>query len=248
MLRANKLTELELNSLIEKALKDQNFQRILSQLKKLKDINEKEFKTLLPVRFNIKLEEDILNVQSVIFDFGNEVTVMYNQSLKNNNPATVSYTSVGTVAYEVTDEHHKIVTYRILEDNSLMQASRVVDKETYLAMQAAAEKDSSDVDLLYEDTDPGQLGNVVDAQDMVDGCINGGYIWCGKKCSGDFNKPKYINSTDLCCYLHDLCYKRSGQKSANCTLCDAELCNCIAGEKTLASSMIRAAICKPCGW
>ncbi|MEH7314277.1 hypothetical protein [Priestia megaterium] len=248
MIKAHKLTELELNNLIETALKDENFKRIIGQLKKFKEVNEKNFKTVLPIKFNVKSEEDILVAQSVTFDFGNEVKFTFYQVLKNNDPSTLSYKSVGTVAYEVTDEHHKIVTYKVLEDDSLIQYSKVVDKEKYVDMQAATEKDNLDLELSNENYTPDDLDNVVDVQDITDGCISGGYIWCGRGCSGDFNKPKYINTTDLCCYLHDSCYKRSGQKKANCSLCDAELCSCIAGESTKAKSMIEIGICFPCGW
>lgn len=80
-------------------------------------------------------------------------------------------------------------------------------------------------------------------QAFVNGCLWGGYRWCGKGC---FNYPdiggdgSYINSTDLCCKNHDYCFKNGYVTKAKC---NESFCACLKGKTTVGANMAKAWYC-----
>ncbi|QSX24154.1 hypothetical protein [Priestia megaterium] len=79
-------------------------------------------------------------------------------------------------------------------------------------------------------------------QRVGSGCLWGGYQWCGLGCSNYKDRGgdgTAINTTDVCCMMHDYCY-RNGNKHSTC---DASLCKCISSHSTTASALIKVVYC-----
>lgn len=58
-----------------------------------------------------------------------------------------------------------------------------------------------------------------------DGCMPGGYFWCGRGCGYQTGSTLIKNKIDGCCLNHDYCYT---QYSTNrCTNCDNALVSCV---------------------
>ncbi|OAT73011.1 hypothetical protein A7K69_19380 [Parageobacillus thermoglucosidasius] len=76
-----------------------------------------------------------------------------------------------------------------------------------------------------------------------DGCLPGGYKWCGGKCH---NYPdsggdgSVINEVDACCMLHDYCYRYDWNTVDGC---DDSLCECVKPYSYWAALFIQLYFC-----
>lgn len=92
---------------------------------------------------------------------------------------------------------------------------------------------------------PGILKQQQDVESLgfFDGCLPGGYLWCGGGCHNyedNGGDGTWINETDWCCKYHDYCYRYDYSSVDGC---DDTLCTCVKNHKTIASAGIRIIFC-----
>lgn len=78
---------------------------------------------------------------------------------------------------------------------------------------------------------------------FFDGCLPGGYRWCGGGCHNyedNGGDGTWINETDWCCKYHDYCYRYDYSTVDGC---DDTLCACVRNHKTIASAGIMIIFC-----
>lgn len=87
----------------------------------------------------------------------------------------------------------------------------------------------------------GILDSEINTQGFADGCLWGGYKWCGGNCANFEERGgdgTWLNDTDLCCKWHDYCY-RDGYMSKK--ECDYTLCYCVKDHYNPAGILIKTA-------
>ncbi|QAS54812.1 hypothetical protein [Halobacillus litoralis] len=67
--------------------------------------------------------------------------------------------------------------------------------------------------------------NEVSTQALWDGCMPGGYFWCGGGCGYQTGSSAIKNKIDGCCLNHDYCY--ANHSTARCLNCDEDLHACV---------------------
>jgi len=151
----------------------------------------------------------------------------------NTNNKTV----VSALSLEKVNDEHFVKAYEIDQNNQLYE---VYSKK--LTPELKDEFESNFIPVFQEEKTV--YDDEIVVQDwLTDGCLPGGYLWCGKGCSNFTDRGgdgSVINSTDSCCKSHDYCYRYNWDTVDGC---DDQLCACAQGKSTTAAFFIRLWFC-----
>jgi hypothetical protein len=144
---------------------------------------------------------------------------------------------VSSLSLETNNDETYLNAYEINEDNELYLAHSKV-----FTPEVKEEFESNFVQMFEEERNIDK--DQIETQDwLTDGCLPGGYLWCGKGCSNYPDKGgdgTVLNSTDACCKTHDYCYRYDWDTVDGC---DDALCSCVQNKDTIAAFFIRLWFC-----
>ncbi|WML27372.1 hypothetical protein [Neobacillus sp. OS1-33] len=240
------LTKKEIQSLKERALNNSDFKTILSELENIHGSKISLIDVLKPLKFDSVNDNIFYSVQTAVFKVMDDAFIKYTEATTNDS--TDARTKVfGVTIQEQGTELNRIIIHPELD--VMVQKNETVPL-TKQEMREFWKKSLDKFDDLVPDESyqPGDLFNEASAQGFWDGCVTGGYLWCGKGCYIDGNgcNGPYVynpNNPDLdnCCRIHDCCYYE-GRTHASC---DDSLCSCSIRVDPfgVASTMIQLYFC-----
>jgi hypothetical protein len=217
-----------LNQLKEQLISSEEFKTIEKEFKGIVDLNNSRL--VEGFAFDALKGSNLTVSKGLTVLFDEKLIVTYQEFVREDKP--------GTLVIVKHIEGEKLTQYKI--------SGSLKKKEN---SQELTEEDRKELDQMYVKTGfnfnevyvPGMLGEISAQGWPYEGCVWGGYKWCGKGCN---NYPEnggdntYINATDLCCRVHDYCYKNNTYTEK---VCDDRLCSCVATHTTGAAAIIRLA-------
>ncbi|KYD24733.1 hypothetical protein [Parageobacillus toebii] len=245
------LSKEETELLKVQAFNDPKFIKVVNELVKDNEINLENVTVLKPMKFDVRYGNLVKSVKTAIFQVEDHVYVTFFE-VKNHQNGEIEIKVRGQAA---VDENEQVT---LMSVNVKNHQDNVVRKENVLDMKieefeefvqkSLANYDGFQHDPYYEE---GELNAEVETEGFLDGCLPGGYLWCGMGCQIDSNAcdgPEIYNpknpAVDRCCREHDCCYRLTGQDWPN-DGCDAILCSCVYAVDPygIASMAIQAVMC-----
>ncbi|PRT15850.1 hypothetical protein [Bacillus wiedmannii] len=244
------LTEVEIGDLKQKLNTNESLNNLLEELKKTAGISDEEFEITYPIKFDAisSNKQDIKTVTATILKFNDNVAVKYFERFTNGDTNTLESFAIGSVAIP-DGEYQNIHTFK---QGTAGIVRHEVEKELTELFLESLNKDEDFDEVFQPDPsyNPGEKN--LETQGWWDGCIAGGYIWCGSGCqysSTPCKGPiKGKNKLDYeCCRLHDCCYHANGTTPPDC-YCDQTLCDCAqrVDRWGTASLLIQGVMCFVC--
>ncbi|UOE78281.1 hypothetical protein [Parageobacillus thermoglucosidasius] len=249
------LSKEETELLKVQAFNDPKFIKVVNELVKDNEINPENVTVLKPIKFDVRYGNLVKSVKTATFRVEDHVYVTFFE-VKNHQNGEIEIKVDGRAAVNVNEQVTLMNVYvKHHQDN-------VVRKESVLGMKieefeefiqkSLANYDGFQHDPYYVE---GELNAEVETEGFLDGCLPGGYLWCGMGCQIDSNAcngPYIFNPNnplvDNCCRQHDCCYRERGETWPNDD-CDLELCDCVRDVDPYgaASLAIQAVMCDPVG-
>ncbi|MBA2871550.1 hypothetical protein HNQ85_001820 [Anoxybacillus calidus] len=226
----NYLDQVEIKELIStfnNKLKFQNLIREMKQQEKF-DFNEDTVEVIQALKFDVVKGNDVISAKSLYLKVNDNVKIKYLVRHLNGDKETTNDFFIGSITRNSDDgEGFTVTHFKARHDTFISSFETRLTEE---AIKAAAEVDTQAKEEFPIDENyyPGMLLDQVDSEGFLDGCLPGGYIWCGMKCGGSVacTSSQYgINELDHCCKSHDCCYSRNNVDYPNC-YCDQRLCDC----------------------
>lgn len=250
MLIGKRLEEREIKSILDDIKENKKLKNLVEEMnhKQKFEFNPEEVKIIQAIEFDVKNEEDVVTAKSISFEVENNLKIRYMTRYRNNDLSTQNDFFVGE--YQIEGYNEVTVTnYTARSENYVKYSESTFDHELIALNKEKNEKEELEFPF-YEKYVPGMLNGDVEANGVLDGCLAGGYIWCGKACGGSAackSTKKGINGLDNCCKKHDCCYTERNVKSPPNCYCDQKLCDCAqAAGLTFGTPVIEAIFCFVC--
>jgi len=249
MLIGKRLEEQEIKLILRDIKENKKLKNLIEEMnyKQKFEFNPQEVKVIQAIEFDAKKEEDVVTAKSIYFEVTNNVKIRYITRYRNNDLSTQNDFIVGEYYNEDNDEV-TLNNYTARSENYIKFSESTFDQELIALYKEKNDKEESEFPF-YQDYVPGMLNGDVEANGVFDGCLAGGYIWCGQACGGSSactSTKKGINGLDNCCKTHDCCYTKRGVSYPNC-YCDQRLCDCAqAAGKTFNTPVVEAVMCFVC--
>jgi len=226
--------------LIKKLKENKLFEQISSLLEKKFNIDLKGLKILDSFKF-VGERENVENTYAkgagLKISYNNNQVLLTAIFLENDEQLTLKELSAFIVH---TAEEKKLFTKFIAENGKVNEVfTKEFDDKLALEHEDNISKNQFPVNESFFET---EKEGTVSPLGFTSGCLWGGYLWCGKDCSNYKDRGgdgTALNTTDVCCMVHDYCY-RNGTKQSTC---NANLCKCVANLHTTASALIRTWYC-----
>lgn len=228
--------------LVNEVLNHEQFDLLKETIEVLAPFNKNDFKVLDAFAFEGKrenLDESYLKAKGIVLSF-NESQIIVHASIGERNQKSVEQFAA---LVEEKAINHSFLVKLYIENNEVVQVSRKeMNDQMREEILESIENEQFPQNEHYRE---GMLGGEVTSQvqEISDGCLWGGYRWCGKACNNYKDRggdETWINETDRCCREHDYCYRIGFYSRATC---DANLCSCVQSETTNAATLIRWYYC-----
>ncbi|MGE6377999.1 hypothetical protein [Peribacillus muralis] len=226
------LSKSEVKELLTSFEEMKKFHNVIGEMKKYRgfdfDINNLE--VVQALKFDATREQHVISAKTLVLKVNDKISLRYITRHFNGEFDSTNDFFVGTIlnkglAEATTTEQ---LVFRAADDFVVSTIQSEIEDEVFAAAAEENEKFNQEFNF-DENYYPGQLlDQDVNAEGFFDGCIAGGYIYCGGKCGGHpacSGSKSGINKLDNCCKTHDCCYHNNGVKYPNC-YCDQRLCDC----------------------
>ena len=236
------LNEIKENKKLQNLVEEMNHQQKF-------EFNPEEVKIIQAIGFDAKRDSDVVTAKSVYFEVTNNLKIRYITRYRNNDLSTQNDFFVGELYVEDKDKV-TVNNYTARSENYVKSLESTFDHELIALSKEKNKKEEQEFPF-HDEYVPGMLNGDVEANGAFDGCLAGGYIWCGQNCGGSAacnSTKKGINALDNCCKTHDCCYKNRNVKSGdrNC-YCDQNLCDCAQkSSATFGKYIVEAIFCFVC--
>ncbi|MEQ6357314.1 hypothetical protein ABNX05_22115 [Lysinibacillus sp. M3] len=183
-----------------------------------------KFDTLSP-------KQDVVTAKAIDLKINEKMGIRYITRYFNGNVEDTSDFITGYLVNETTEGDSTVIHQIIFREANDTIVSIIENSVTEEVFAANKEQESSFKEEYNYDENyyPGQLLEQINTEGVVDGCLAGGYIYCGGNCGGYpacESSVKGINALDNCCKTHDCCYKYNGVDKYPHCMCDQRLCDC----------------------
>jgi len=227
----NYLNENEKQDLLTSIGKQRKFFEVIATMKQHTsvDFNADSVKLENALKFDVEQKGAVFTAKVVDLVFDDNVKIHYITRYKDGDINGTWNTFIGSIkTNEANPEVNVNKIFRTFEDE--IKVTEVSKEEIELAN---VQDDNFLRGLtLDENYVPGQLLEQVNSEGFTDGCMPGGYIFCGGNCGGypACDKPgNGVNKLDtLCCKVHDCCYHYVGNTGSQKKSCDDHICSCAA--------------------
>jgi hypothetical protein len=243
------LSKGEADLLKVQAFNDPKFIKVVNELAKENQVNPEEVPVLKPIKFDVRYGNIVKSVKTATFQVEDHVFVTFFE-VKNHQNDEIEIKVHGRAAVN-EKEQVTFLSVKNHQDNMVRKEKILnmkINKFEEFVQKSLANYDDFQHDPYYE---IGELNAEIEGEGFLDGCLPGGYLWCGMGCQIDSNAcdgPYIYNpdnpDVDRCCRLHDCCYRETGQTWPNDD-CDQQLCDCVQDVDPfgIASLAIQAVMC-----
>lgn len=228
----NYMNDVETKAILATFKEKPKFQNLLTEMMQMEDFqfDEEQIEVIQALKFDAMKEEDfIVSAKALYLKLKENVHIKYIIRHLNGDETTTNDFFIGNIRHESLEQEGFTVThFKARHDSHISTFETHLDEETLVEAQTLSKKEEEEFpfDPNYY---PGMLMDQVKTENVfVDGCLAGGYIWCGKSCGGSVactSTKSGINGLDNCCKTHDCCYTKYGVKYPHC-YCDQRLCDC----------------------
>lgn len=247
----NFLNQQEVNDMLSSFDNNKKFQNLIYEMQKFEDFsfNKQTVEVIHQMKFDAATEKNIISAKSLILKVSEDIEIRYVDRYIDGNKKTNERMFIGVIERANEEGNGFVQTLFFAQYDSLISSiQRVIDEKTIISKE---EYQTIMKELpIDENYYPGKLNETVQLQTWKNGCLAGGYMWCGGGCGGypacknSTNDGK--NATDACCKRHDCCYGAARVSYPDCA-CDIGLCYCVLGSpKTLWHDFIVQAMCFNC--
>jgi len=225
----NYLNKDEKKELLASIREQKEFSELITAMKQHTEVDFKEdsVKIERAFKFDLAHSETVVSAKAMKVVFDENVHIHFITRYKNGNVDDTSSTIVGHIFSNEVDQD---VTLHKIFSNS---EGEIKIKVKEIPVEDVTTQEDKFIEGFNFDENyvPGQLVDQVNSAGkdwLKDGCLPGGYIYCGGGCGGYpacKSSVKGVNKLDdECCKYHDCCYavnNDTGDKG-----CDAIICNC----------------------
>lgn len=224
MLVGNYLNKAEINELIASFEGKPKFQNLIREMQHMENFrfDGEQAEVIQAIKFDVVKHEDVISAKTLYLKVNDNVHIRYIVRHLNGDVETTNDFFIGEVS-RLDEENNIIVTnFRARHDNYVSSFESQLTEEA-IALGVEAERKAKEEFPFDENYVPGMLLNQeVGAEAWYQGCLPGGYVWCGDDCGGSaacWSSTPGVNGLDNCCKTHDCCYSRLGVSYPNC-YCD----------------------------
>lgn len=244
----NHLSINETSDFLEGIKSNKRFNNVVREMKNYTPFDETAFEAEDALQFDVLYNEDVIIGKAATLKFTPDASLIVIDRYDNGDTTTLNKLFLGTVVINNPDGSKQYLYFKTNDDNYVRINEDLVSAEKAQALEAQATKEDAPVDEEYY---PGKLLDQIESQGFLDGCLPGGYIWCGGKCGGgsascSSTSTKPVNALDSCCKKHDCCYYNYDEEFPHC-LCDARLCSCAQQNATTSAKYAVTAVMCWCG-
>lgn len=250
MLIGNYLVKEEIDELIGSFKEKEKFNNLIKEMQYKSEfsVNLKDAKVINAIKFDAMHEEDVISAKVLYLELSDNVKIRYTIRHRNGDKSTQNDFFVGELTQE-DDESVKVLNYRARDEHYISMFESEFTQEA-VALAEDVDHKTREAFPVDENYYAGMLlDQDIETAGFLDGCLPGGYIWCGQKCGGSAactSTKNGINGLDNCCKIHDCCYTRLGVKHPHC-FCDQSLCDCSQNKPIVFSTpVVQAIFCFVC--
>lgn len=227
------LNDADVKNLLEVILGQKKFHNLIKEIQHYHpfDFDVDSIEVIDGLKFDtISPKQDIVTAKAIDLKIDDKLSVRYITRYYNGNVDDTSDFFIGFLVNEQTVEgskEYRQIIFRAANEQTVSIIENTLTNEVFVANKETQSKFKEEYNY-DENYYPGQLLDQVNAEGFTDGCIAGGYLYCGKGCGGYpacESTKKGINALDNCCKTHDCCYTKYGVAYPHC-LCDQALCDC----------------------
>ena len=250
------LNDLDVKELLASIVGQEKFHNLLTEMKRYNpfDFNVDSIEVIEGFKFDtISPKQEVITAKAIDLKINEKISIRYITRYFNGNVDETSDFFTGYLVNETTENdstvYHQTI-FRAADEQTVSMLESTLTKEVVAANkeQEARSKEEYNFDENYY---PGQLLEQVNSEGMLDGCLGGGYIFCGGQCGGwpacTYNNQGK-NDLDRCCKTHDCCYKSNGVEGYPDCYCDQGLCDCsqASSAPTWDKIQVQTAMCFIC--
>jgi len=246
------LSESEVNELLANFKEKQKFHNLIKEMKKHEDFDfdPKTVEVIQGLKFDTVKEKEVISAKVLALKINEKISIRYITRQLNGDLDTKNDFFVGDITSDKTknDNTIKHLVFRARHDDEVSTLEKEYAEEA-IALSKELDEEFDQEFNFDENYYPGQLLDQVDSEAVIQGCIAGGYLYCGAACGGYpacSGSRSGINGLDNCCKKHDCCYHTKNTSGPNC-YCDQNLCDCAqAAPWKKATPLVEAAFCFVC--
>lgn len=245
----NYLSNEEVKELIKKIEVDPKFNSVVQKMEEYEDFDAdlEKAKVRDKLKFDVSLQEgEVISAKVLNLDIKDNISISYTERHDNKDDSETTNFSVGKIFSEDSDDSSLIkqLIFKAVDDTEVEILTSEHEKNNIEKTEDLESKFYNEFNF-DENYTPGQLLNQdhISVAGFIDGCLAGGYIYCGKQCGGwpaCESNTDGINVLDNCCKMHDCCFHYSGGPTS---ACNKGLCNCASQQSGPGSIIVRAYAC-----
>lgn len=211
---------------------NQKFHNLIGEMKKYGDfdLDISKLEVVQALKFDAARDDRVVTAKALVLKVNDSINLRYTTRYFNGDLESTKDFFVGTILNKRSEEESvtEQLVFRAADEHVVSTLQSDIEDEVFVAGLEETEKFNEEFNF-DENYYPGQLlDQNVSAEGFFDGCIAGGYIYCGGKCGGYpacTSSKAGVNRLDNCCKTHDCCYTNHGVSYPNC-YCDQRLCDC----------------------
>lgn len=249
------LNDTEVKEILTNIQEQKKFLNLINEMNKYENFNfdPTQVEVINGLKFDTTKEKDVFTAKVLDVKVNDTVNIRYITRYINGNVNSTTDFIVGNIVKEsIGEEDSKVfhqTVFRAANDETITILEKEYEEEVIAANKETDKKFLEEFNF-DEHYFPGQLLEQVKSEGFTDGCLGGGYIYCGSNCGGYpacAGSRSGINKLDNCCKTHDCCYNKYGVKYPHC-YCDQRLCDCsqASGASLIARSQVEVTMCFVC--
>lgn len=245
----NYLNQEEIKKVISGFKDKQKFQNLLNEMKQFEafTFDENLVEVTFALQFDVKYD-GVFSAKAINLKLNDKVALQYITRHENADTSTENDFFWGTIQNHDEPGVIKIMNFKAQTDTYVSSFESELKSEAVVEA-AKVDEETEEAFPITENYYPGMLLEQEVETAWYNGCLPGGYVWCGKECGGSIacNSSTYgVNELDNCCKTHDCCYKTRGVSYKNC-YCDSRLCSCSqAAPFAWNKAIVQTAMCSSC--
>jgi len=210
---------------INKLKTSEKFKNVITELQKYATFQLDLSDIITAIHYDIGYKEDVVTGETIELKLGDNVTVSHTERYVNADKGAKRDFVIGTIITPNDQQEVDIMNIRANESGYVS----IKENKSIAIPDDVTSLGKLDDDFYDKDYYPEKLLETANKASAFDGCLSGGYIWCGGNCGGSAackSTKNGINALDNCCKAHDCCYSNFGIKKPFHCICDQRLCDC----------------------
>ncbi|TYR78884.1 hypothetical protein FZC66_17835 [Priestia megaterium] len=253
MLVGNYLEQAEIKELVASFEGKLKFQNLIREMQYHEGFvfAENTIEMIQAMKFDVVKNEAVISAKVLYFKVSENVKIRYIIRHVNGDKETTNDFFIGELTRPSEEGDGFTITHFKSRNDTFVSSFESHLSEEAIALGAEGDKKSEEEFPFDEHYYPGMLLNdeVRAEKKWYQGCLPGGYIWCGDDCGGSASctsSVKGVNGLDNCCKAHDCCYSKNKVSYPNC-YCDQRLCDCSqAAPFAFNKAIVETAMCFVC--